>query len=91
MIRQATFCAHSVFWYSQSGKNFPKRSRPSTDELLSSLVDERVLGGGGLGFESVDELNSGNYVRQELGGVEEPPFLGSGLHQLEDQGEAGEA
>ena len=57
-------------------------------ELLSNLVDERVSGGGGLEFETVDELNSGNHVGQELGAIEEPPFLGRGLHQFEDHREA---
>lgn len=38
-------------------------------DLLSNLVDERASGGGGLGFESVDELNSGDHVGQELGAV----------------------
>ena len=47
-----------------------------------------ALGGGGLGFDSIDELNSGNDVGQELAAVEESPFLGGGLHQLEDHREA---
>jgi maltose alpha-D-glucosyltransferase / alpha-amylase len=38
-------------------------------ELLSNVVDREASGGGGLGFESVDELNSGNHVGQELGAV----------------------
>ena len=54
-------------------------------------MDEWVSGGGGLGFESVDELNSGNHVGQELGAIEEPPFLGRGLHQFEDHREASHA
>ena len=37
--------------------------------VLSNLVDEPVSGGGGLGFDSVDELNSGNHIRQELAAV----------------------
>jgi len=42
--------------------------RESEHELLSNVVD-RLVSGGGLGFESVDELNSGNHVGQELGAV----------------------
>ena len=38
-------------------------------ELLSNLVDERVSGGGGLGFDSVDELNFGDDFGQELGAI----------------------
>ena len=58
-------------------------------EVLSNLVDEPLSGGGGLGFDSIDELNTGDHVGQELGAVEQPPFLGSGLHQFEDHREAG--
>ena len=59
-------------------------------ELLSKVVDGSVSGGGGLAFYSVDELNSGNHVGQELAAVEHAPFLGGGLHQLEDHREASE-
>jgi hypothetical protein len=41
-----------------------------------------------LEFEFVDELKSGNHAWQELGTIEEPLFLGSGLEQFEDHGQA---
>ena len=44
-----------------------------------------------MGFDSVDELNSLDDVGEVLGAVEQPPFLGGGLHQLEDHRQAGGA
>ena len=41
-----------------------------------------------MGCDSVDEWNSGHHVGQELAAAQEPPFLGSGLHQFIDHGEA---
>ena len=42
-----------------------------------------------MGFDSVDELNSSDYVGDVLGAVEQPPALGGGLHQFEDHRQAG--
>jgi hypothetical protein len=39
------------------------------NEVLSKVVDGQVSGSGGLGFYSIDELNSGNHVGQELTAV----------------------
>ena len=44
----------------------PKSTVYEYFELLSNLVDEPGLGGGGLGFDSVDEWNSGDDFGQEL-------------------------
>lgn len=41
-----------------------------------------------MGFDSVDEWGSLDHVGEQLGAVQEPPAPLSGLHQLEDHGEA---
>lgn len=58
-------------------------------EILSIVVYGRFSGGDFGGFLSVDERNSSDHVGDELGAVEQPPSLGSRLHQLVDHRQAG--
>ena len=60
-------------------------------EILQEVVDGSFSGGGYLGFDSIDELNSGDHVGQQLRAVQQPPSLRGGLHQLEDHRQAGRA
>lgn len=69
----------------------PKRLKTRVGPLNARYCKKLWMGSfsAGLGLDTVDESYSLNDVGQQLGIVQEPPFLRGGLHQFEDHGQAG--